>query len=125
MLRVREQDVCEESARYAVILKFPVDSVNTQTIFISREKELLEFSIQSGFYFPNIDDVPNNLSTFLLSDNLTSKIGFWCLEKVGTRYTLTVMHNAELSLINPKSFRSIVLALVKKCEELHDLHSMR
>ena len=120
--KIQDIDYVDDST---LVLKFPIDSVNIQTIFISREKELLEFSIKSGFYFPSLDEIPNKLSTFLLSDNLTSKVGFWCLEKVGTRQTLTVMHNAELSLINPKSFRSIVLALVKKYEELHNLHSRR
>lgn len=99
------------------ILMFTADSGNTQTVFIIRYKETLEFSVPSGLDFPNLDDVPGRLSTLLLSDNATDRVGFWCIEDIGGRQTFSVMHNAEMSLIDLQYFGLVVLTLVKKCDD--------
>lgn len=103
-----------------LIVKFPADFGTAHTVFIIRHKEILEFSVPSGLVFRSMDEVPNKISTLLLSDNCTSRLGFWCLEEIGGRHTFSILHQAEIRLMNPQYFRSVVLTLFKKCDDLND-----
>lgn len=99
------------------ILKFGADSGNTQTLFIIRFENTLEFSVPSAIKFNSLDDVPGWMSTMLLSKNTEHKIGFWCIETIEHRKVFSVMHNAEISLLNVDYFGKVVLKLVNECDE--------
>lgn len=103
------------------ILRFNADSGNTQTLFIIRYENTLEFSVPSGLKFNSNDDVPGWMSTVLLCQNSQFKIGFWCIEQIEGRSTFSMMHNAEMSLINVDYFSKVVLKLVNDCDEFEQL----
>jgi hypothetical protein len=103
------------------ILRFNTDSGNTQTLFIIKYESTLEFSVPSGLKYNSIDDVPGWLSSFLLSKNSEFKLGFWCLEQIDNRKIFSIMHNAEISLINSEYFTRVVLRLVNECESLEQM----
>lgn len=98
------------------ILKFDSNSGNTQTLFIIRYDNTLEFSVPSGIKFSDIEDVPGWMSTMLLGRNTEYKVGFWCLENIDNKKVFSIMHNAEISLINAEYFRNVVLRLVNECD---------
>jgi hypothetical protein len=89
----------------------------TQTIFILRYDTTLEFSCPSGLKFDSFNYIPHQLSSFLLKENSKYKIGFWCVEEIGGRLVFSIMHNAEISLIDLSYFVDIVTTLIDKCDE--------
>lgn len=99
------------------ILQFDVDLESTQTVFILRYDTTLEFSCPSGLKFDDFDDIPHQLSSYLLGENSKYKIGFWCIEEISGRQVFSIMHNAEISLIDVNYFVSIVRVLINKCDE--------
>ncbi|MBD1921132.1 hypothetical protein H6F77_08510 [Microcoleus sp. FACHB-831] len=103
------------------ILKFTANSGNTQTLFIIRYENTLEFSVPSGIKFNSAEDVPGWMSNMLLCKNTEYKIGFWCIEDLDSRKIFSVMHNAEISLINVEYFGKVVLKLVNECDEFEQL----
>lgn len=105
------------------ILKFNSDSGNTQTLFIIRYETTLEFSVPTGLKFNSEEDVPGWMSTMLLCKNTEYKIGFWCIENIDGRKVFSVMHNAEISLINVDYFRKVILKLVNECDEFEQVIS--
>lgn len=100
------------------ILRFSMESGTTQTVFILRYDSTLEFSCPSGLKFDSRDDVPGWLSTLMLCENSTYKIGFWCVETISDRQVISMMHNAEISLIDVNYFQKVVMQMVNKCEQL-------
>lgn len=100
------------------ILRFKADSGNTQTLFILSYDNTLEFSVPSGISYDSISDVPGFLSTLLLRKNANRKVGYWCIEELGGKQTFSIMHNAEISLINVDYFGLIVSELVAECDEV-------
>ena len=99
------------------ILKFTAESGNTQTLFIIRFENTLEFSVPSAVKFYTTDEVPGWMSTMLMCKNSEYKIGFWCIENIDGRKVFSMMHNAEMSLINVDYFKTVVLKLVNDCDE--------
>ncbi len=99
-------------------LKFKTGSGRVQTVFIVLYDQTIEFSVPSGIKFPNIDSIPGSLSTLLLTLNSKNKVGFWCLEELNNQQVFSVMHNAELSLIDLNYFQVVVLELVQRCDEI-------
>ena len=65
------------------VIRFDMESGSTQTLLIVKYDSTLEFSCPSGLKFDDIDDIPHNLSTFLLGKNAEYKLGFWALQKIG------------------------------------------
>ncbi|OIP71192.1 MAG: hypothetical protein AUK48_12805 [Oscillatoriales cyanobacterium CG2_30_44_21] len=100
------------------IIKFSMDSGTTQTAFIIRYDTTLEFSYPSGLKFDTQEDVPGWLSTLMLCENATYKVGFWCIENIDNRQVLSMMHNAEISLIDVNYFQKVVMQTVTKCDQL-------
>ncbi|MFP4651894.1 MAG: hypothetical protein ACLFM4_05645 [Phormidium sp.] len=100
------------------ILKFTTESGTTQTVFIIRYDTTLEFSCPSGVKFRDKDSIPGWLSTLLLSQNSNFKIGFWAIEEIGNQHHFSIMHNAEISLIDVQYFGRTVLKLIDECEKL-------
>lgn len=100
------------------ILRFTMESGTTQTVFIIRYDTTLEFSCPSGVKFRDKDSVPGRLSTLLLHENSTFKIGFWAIEEIEGQYHFSIMHNAEISLIDVKYFGKTILKLIDECEKL-------
>ena len=98
------------------ILRFDMESGNVQTLFIIRYDNTLEFSCPSAVKFDDLDEFPHTLSTFLLSRNSEFKIGFWCLEEISGKHTFSMMHNAEISLIDIDYFTKVVYKLIKDCD---------
>ena len=103
---------------HRTIIKFGMNSGSTQTLFIIRYGNTLEFSCPSGLKFDSAGDVPAWLSAALLCKNREYKVGFWCLEVIEGRQALSIMHNAEISLIDVNYFGSIIDHLVKECDDL-------
>lgn len=108
--------IAEINSNKAVI-KFGMDSGTTQTVFILRYDTTLEFSCPSALKFVDFDDIPHQLSSYLLSENSKYKVGFWCVEKISGKQIFSIMHNAEISLIDVNYFVRIIKALINKCEE--------
>ena len=99
------------------IMRFDAESGTTQTVFILRYDTTLELSCPSGLKFDTFDDIPHSLSSYLLAENSKFKVGFWCIEQLGGRQVFSIMHNAEISLMDVSYFMSIVKMLVSKCDE--------
>lgn len=99
------------------ILKFNADSGNTQTLFIIRYENTLEFSVPSAVKFNSEDNVPGWMSTMLLCKNAEYKLGFWCMETIDYQKVFSIMHNAELSLINVDYFGRVILKLIEECDQ--------
>jgi hypothetical protein len=100
------------------IIKFNMDSGSTQTLFIIRYDNTLEFSCPSGLKFDSTGDCPAWLSAALLCKNREYKVGFWCIEGIGDKQALSIMHNAEISLIDVNYFRRVINQLIKECDDL-------
>ena len=99
------------------ILKFSANSGHNQTLFIIRYENTLEFSVPSGLKFYSLEEVPGWISTMLLSRNSQFKIGFWCLEEIDNQQVFSMMHNAEISLMNVDYFSKVIVKLVNDCDE--------
>jgi hypothetical protein len=99
------------------IINFTMDSGSTQTLFIIRYDTTLEFSVPSGVKFNSQDDVPGWMSTLLLIENSKYKIGFWSIEEINGRQNFSIMHNAEISLIDVTYFRDVILKLIQECDK--------
>ena len=105
------------------ILKFEADSGITQTIFIIRYEDTLEFSCPSGLKFQNRNNIPDGMSSYLLCENSKYKVGFWAIEIINDKSVFSIMHNAEMSLIDLRYFRTVVLQLVKECDKFEQAYS--
>jgi hypothetical protein len=103
------------------ILKFTANSGTTQTVFIIRHDDTLEFSCPSGLKFQSAQQVSGALSTYLLQENCKYKVGFWCIEEIDEKLVFSIMHNAEMTLLNSSHFRQIVLKLVNACDDFEQL----
>jgi len=99
------------------ILKFNMNSGTTQTVFIIRYESTLEFSCPSGLKYNSFDDIPHQLSTYLLEKNSKYKIAFWCIEEIGGEKHYSIMHNAEISLMNVQYFKNIVNKVIEECDD--------
>ena len=99
------------------VLGFNMKSGRTQTLYILSYETTLEFSVPSGLSFDADDDIPHVLSTLLLKRNAEAKIGFWCIEQIGSKYVYSCMHNAEMSLLDTDYFGRIVVRLVEECDD--------
>ena len=53
----------------------------------------------------------------MLKQNSTYKIGFWSIEQISDRPTFSIMHNAEISLMDVSYFQKVVMELVKECDK--------
>ncbi len=98
------------------ILRFTMHSGTTQTLFIIRHNTTLEFSCPSGVKFASIDNVPGWMSTSLLKQNAGFKLGFWCIEELDGQHVFSIMHNAEMNLIDIDYFARVVMRLVNECD---------
>ncbi len=99
------------------VIKFNMASGSTQTVFILRYNTTLEFSCPSGLKFDDFDYIPHQLSSYLLKENSKYKIAFWCIEEISGRLLFSIMHNAEISLLDINYFVNIVKTLINKCDE--------
>jgi hypothetical protein len=97
-------------------LKFRMSSGRIQIVYIIKYDNTLEFSCPSGIGFDSSDEMPHRGSTYLLLRSRELKIGFWCIEKIGTKFVYSFMHNAELSLIDSAYFGRVVKALTEECD---------
>jgi hypothetical protein len=99
-----------------VILQFRAASGNSQTLFIIRYDNTLEFSVPSGLKFKTEEEVPGWMSTMLMCKNSELKFGFWAMEEIENKKTFSIMHNAEISLINIIYFEQVVSTLILECD---------
>jgi hypothetical protein len=102
-------------------LQFRANSGNTQTVFILLYNQTIEFSVPSGLKFPNLDSIPGSFSTLLLTLNSKDRVGFWFIEELDNKQVFSVMHNAELSLIDLEYFHLVVSTLVQKCDQVEQI----
>ncbi len=103
------------------VLRFGMESGRTQILYVLKFDATLEFSVQSDLRFDSVDAVPGYLSTLLLKRNCEKKIGFWCLEEIGSKHIFSHMHNAEMSLIDGDYFAKVVRALIREVDELEEV----
>ncbi len=103
------------------VIEFSVDKTRTQTLFIFSFEDYLEFSVPSFAAFDAPENIPHILSTSLLQINAKTKIGFWCVEKIGEKSVFTFMHNASLAQLNETLFGEIVTTLIQRVEEFENL----
>lgn len=101
----------------ATILKFTMESGTTQTLFIIRYDNTLEFSCPSGVKFQDRDSVPGWMSTLLLCENTNYKVGFWSIEDISEQCVFSIMHNAEMSLIDASYFYKVIRQLINECDK--------
>ncbi|AFW96178.1 hypothetical protein VB638_00345 [Dolichospermum sp. UHCC 0684] len=99
------------------ILRFNMDSGSTQTVFIIKYDSTLEFSCPSSLKLDDIDDIPHRLSTLLLKKNAGYKFGFWSIKEIANKQIFSIIHNAEMSLIDINYFCKIVDRLIQECDE--------
>lgn len=103
------------------ILRFNMDSGRVKTLFIVRYDTTLEFSVQSMAAFDSEDNIPHFLSTLLLQWSTDYKMGFWCIENIGEKHVYSVMHNAEMQLINNTYFERVVRKLISECDKFEEI----
>jgi hypothetical protein len=60
-------------------------------------------------------------ATLLLQSSAKEKIGFWCIEKIGEKHIYSVMHNAEMQLINNTYFEKVVRKLISECDKFEEV----
>ena len=105
------------------ILRFEADSGITQTVFIIRYEDTLEFSCPSGLKFKNRQSISDGISTYLLCENSKYKIGFWAIEEINDKLVFSIMHNAEISLIDLHYFKAVVTRLFSECDKFEQAFS--
>jgi hypothetical protein len=98
-------------------LRFEMESGSKQILYIIKFDTTLEFSVPSMFGFADVDEVPHRVSTHLLQESQARKIGFWCIEKIGGKLVFSIMHNAEINLLDAEYFGKVVRALINGCEK--------
>ncbi len=103
------------------VIEFSVDKTRTQTLFIFSFDDYLEFSVPSFAAFDSPENIPHILSTSLLQINAKTKIGFWCVEKIGEKSVFTFMHNASLAQLDETLFGEIVTTLIQRVDEFENL----
>ncbi|WP_090207239.1 hypothetical protein [Ectothiorhodospira magna] len=99
------------------VIKFGMSSGRKQTLYVIRYESTLEFSVPSMAIFDSENDIPHYLSTLLLKRNAERKIGFWCIEKIGSKHVYSVMQNVEMKLIDSNYFSRVVKALINECDD--------
>lgn len=103
------------------VIEFSVENARTQTLFVFSFDDFLEFSVPSFAAFDSPENIPHILSTSLLQINAKTRIGFWCIEKIGEKNVFTFMHNASPPQINEAQFREIVTTLIQRVDEFENL----
>jgi len=109
-------DIADLTDKKAV-LDFEMESGRAQRLYIIRYDSTLEFSVPSIYNFESEDEIPHFISTILMQKNSTKKIGFWCIEEISDKHYYSVMHNAEIELMNEEYFSTVVRTLINDCDE--------
>jgi hypothetical protein len=103
------------------VLRFETESGIDQFLYIIIFDSTLEFSVPSGFTYDEDDEDDDEfigkISTYLMKRNASRKVGFWSIEKIGDEMCYSIMHNAEMSLMDAGYFHMIVTALVSECDD--------
>lgn len=102
-------------------LMFTMNSGRDQILIIYRYESTLEFSVPSIAVFPSEESLPHYLSTILMRRNSEKKFGFWCIEETSSGYVYSIMHNAELELMNVEYFSRVVQALIRECDDFEGI----
>lgn len=103
------------------VIEFTLDQARAQTLFIFSFDDDLEFSVPSFAAFDSIELVPHIISSSLLQINAKTKIGFWCLEQIGSKQVYTFMHNANRLQTDEALFVDIVMTLIQRVDEFENL----
>jgi hypothetical protein len=99
------------------IIRFVMQSGNTQVLFIVRYDYTLEFSVPSAISYQSTDTVPGWMSTMLLAENSQHKIGFWCLEEIDNKQVVSIMHNVQMDIMDIEYFQLVVKNLLLACDK--------
>jgi hypothetical protein len=98
------------------ILEFQTGKGRTQTLYILKYPDTLEFSVPSAAAYNSLDEIPDGLATSMLKRNDELQTGFWALEEIGQQWVFSVMRNEELDRLHVENFGKIVEALVEECD---------
>jgi hypothetical protein len=109
--------ISEIDDRHA-ILRFQMESGRSQPLFILRYDYLLEFSVPSMLAFDDVNEIPSAFSALMLQRNAQSKLGFWCIEKIASKFVFSIMYNIEMELLTPEYFQRVVQHLIRECDSL-------
>ena len=101
-------------------MEFPLANGELKLLNIKRYDSTLEFSVPSFAAFGAESDIPGVLSTVLLERNSETKIGFWCIDKVGDKSVYTCMNNIELKLLDSAHFAAIIKGLIDECDDIEE-----
>lgn len=95
-----------------------------QPLFIIDYDGVWEFSCPSFLGFDDASEFPQPLLAFVLEQNSRNKRGFWCIEELGGKKRMEVMHNIAETLLTPDEFGKICWAIVKQVEALEEAFKM-
>lgn len=112
-------DIDEEYA----ILQFNMESGSVRIVYLFLYKNTLEFFCPSFIRFSIGEDLPSHhwISTFLLKENTKYAVGFWCIKEIAGCNVFSIMHNAEIVLIDIIYFSKVISWLVEECEQFEML----
>ncbi|MEB3339540.1 hypothetical protein [Okeania sp.] len=99
------------------MLKFIMDSGRVQRVYITKFDSILEFSVPSAAVFECLDDIPNLISSILLTKNTQYKIGEWFVENIQDKLVYSIIQNVNIDSINFGYFISLVHFLVSECDK--------
>ena len=57
----------------------------------------------------------------MLKRSSQRKLGFWCIEEIGSKHVYSCMHNAEMQLIDSDYFGRVVRALISECDDFEGI----
>ena len=101
-------------------MEFAMASGELKLLNIKRYDSTLEFSMPSFAVFGSEKEIPGAFSTALLQRNSETKIGFWCIDKVGDKFIYTCMNNVELKLLDSAHFAVIIKGLIDECDDIEE-----
>ena len=88
-----------------------------QRIYICKYDSILEFSVPSAAVFDCLDDIPDVISSILLTKNAEYKLGSWCLEKIQGKAVYSIMQNVDINYVDFAYFVKLVHFLISECDK--------
>ncbi|MEM1171540.1 MAG: hypothetical protein AAGJ08_21270 [Cyanobacteria bacterium P01_H01_bin.35] len=101
------------------MLQFTMDSGRVQRLYICKYDSILEFSVPSAAVFDSFDDIPDVISSILLTKNSEYKLGGWCVEKIQDKAVYSIVHNVDINSVDFAYFVDLVHCIISECEKFN------
>ncbi len=98
------------------VLQFATASGRTQTLYVIKYPNTLEFSVPSEAVYNSLDEIPDGLPSRLLKRNGALQTGFWALEEIDGKWVFSTMYCETLGNLHAEMFGRIVDGLVDECD---------